>query len=293
MTEIISLIKSLLAWISAGCDLNLYYYKEILDTPFKFLLYGNTISDYTHEVTKMNSLLVGIYDVVFPVAAILIVLAFMMKLVEFIMLEQLSYEILAKHIIYVLVLLIILGNGCHFVGVLFEIVDPIANDYFVSITSEVTGSDFLGNVLSLLGFEDGGDFNPWSAITTLVFPETAILSVIYYLAGVVLSFILSVIIACVLTYHALVRASKLGIYIVLMPFAVSDLYTNGTNSKLVPYSKKLIALLLQEYVILFDMAILMSLFTDCGLFSQLIMFFLIIQSIGGSDGASKRLLGVS
>lgn len=289
MLDLINFIVKLIKHVSGTDNIQLAYYKQILEAPFKFLLYGNTVATYTGSESSLNAILVNIYDSIFPLAAILIVIAFMGKVVDFASTDQFNYEVLLKHIIYVIVLLLILGNGVHWIGVLYEYVDGIASDVYSKVSVETLNSN--SGIMSLLGITNAkGEFNPWEVLKKAVFPETAVLTIMYYLLGALVSFILGIITTAVLTYAAIIRATKLGIYVVLMPFAVSDLYSSGTTSKLIPYAKKLIALLLQEYVILFDVAILTTLSTS-GVFSQLLVFFITLSCITGSENASKRLVG--
>lgn len=292
MKTLISFIEELMDLVASIVGLQLDHFKNLFDVPFEYLLYGATnITDY--ENATPSSMLTGLYDVIFPIGVLLIMLSFSGKIIELVTNDRLTSEDMLKQTIYLILIILLLGNGPQLVCKLYWFVTGIADGYFDTLKANVGDlNNILSKILEALG-NTPGDKESSPIFSMIKAVLTTPYTIIFTLITTLISLIFNVIVSAVITYQALYRAVKLGLYIEMMPIAVGDLYANGTNSKLIPYCKKIIALILQEYIVLFDAAILFSIASATNVFETFVIYFILIASIGSSETAAKRLVGAT
>lgn len=301
MGDFIDFLQTLLGYITNDPTFLVSEYKKTLDIPFAYLLYGEnafasngSILAFTSDSGKMTSILLMIYDVILPIGILLICISLFMRVIELIIMDKAEKEILIKDVLMALAVILILGNGPSIVGGFYYQVSQLTEGYFEEIeTIADNGKDSFKEMYEMIEQADEEDKEAEDGFIIGFIKKVmnSIWSVIMGLISTLLTMILNVLVTIILTYVAIVRAVKLGLHITFMPIAMGDLYANQNHTRLTHYGKKLIALFLQEYVILFDIVILTVLVSPFDLLETLLKFGIILITITTSESTAKQLIG--
>lgn len=299
--DLINFIKSIVETLKDALDgAEISEYQKILNIPVQYVFFGeyNENPSYGHTTSDMNNIFVSAYDAIFVLAAIFITIAFFQHIYNLIYNEQLTMESLIKHCIVVCVLFIILGNGPVIVSYFYEFFDTVGRDITTTLINNPdwkTTNGLGGLINTLFGIDTSGGII--HTFVKSVLNGGLIGALMHLILSVVMAVIMSVIVRLALAKNGMERAIRLVAYIVLMPFAVCQVYSQNNNILLTKYLRNIGVLVLEQYLIIFEIVIInqvcdflpkMSLLCPA-IIGQLMAFMLTVSAINNAKDKTSEI----
>lgn len=256
------------------------------------------------DAVMNSSTLANLYSCIIPIGLILIVIAFFSKIMEMALDDKLSVDLIIKEIIVLVIVLMAMDNalvpsedGKYDIGgtggwlqKIYHFATDITDDVFKTIETSDVDKDAAENLKKNYEKIDDKDSEKFS-LKDLVFNigkfiKDLLATIFTMLILSLFAAILNVVVFCVGIY----RAVKIGIYIILAPIGMASCYEQGAAG--LKYFKKLVALILQEMVMVISLHILfMAATTDPGIINAIILGVILISTVVGSEKKAKALLG--
>jgi hypothetical protein len=300
--DFIKLIKTILTAIKDACSSDAAKfadYRKILRMPMQYVFFGSYSDDptYSHTASDFNGIFTTAYNAIFVIAAIFIMISFFRHIYELMYNDRLTFETLIKHCIAVCVILLLIGNGPVITSYFYEFFDvlgtDIANKVEETVIAETEENNFASLVLELFGLsEDKGLLRNF---VTLIGEGGVVGACLNMILSVILAFIMSIIIRLTVAKNAIERAIRFIASLILLPFGVCELYDQQNNITLTSYLKNIGIVILEIYVILFEITIINQLFDffSAGylpnLLGKLMAFFLTVSAINNAEMTTKGI----
>lgn len=243
----------------------------------------NVMSSYT---------LAELYTAVIPIALILIFIAFIVQITDMMINEQFSVDKFVKNLTMLILLLMVIDNGVNssntgWLQTMYTTATGITDD-LLAIDFAGTSGGFADKIIQSFDFEN--ETGALGILKQLILNKdeaiyTMLTTVLTMLAMSVMSAISCFFVFAVGTY----RAVKLGIYIALSPIAIACSYNKSIAG--LGYLKKVLAIFLQEAVIIFSAKIVFLISASTTNFlSMFVIVFALISAITGSEARTKEML---
>lgn len=243
--------------------------------------------------------LAKIYQALIPVALILMMIHFAMKLMEMVTDEQITLDKMLKHFIIMLIVIFSLDTGIISTssgskGWIIEGFNQFseATNGIMDVTFSDTASKLDEHVTDAIGEEDNEEdkgFFYW-----LTHLSELIEQIVQTIVSSLLIMLLSIILGMILYIYAYYRAIRMAIYICLAPIGIAMCYTDSLGA--IKYFKKLLAILLQGPIIILTTKVGFAMIanstnTPSTFLITLIIACCLISQIFSSEQKARELVG--